>query len=182
MTTSDDDSSRTGGASPRPPASRSLFTSRWRGPLALAILFLAIDQFSKYWIDSRWEIGRWQTVIPHFFDLVHLRNTGAAWGMFRGQTVLLAVLSLLVMAGLWWKFDALVEGWRERGIAMGLVLGGIVGNLIDRLARGSVVDFLLFYYRSFQWPAFNVADTCICCGVGLFILSSLFRDHDGRTP
>ena len=117
-------------------------------------------------------------ILPGFFSIVHVRNTGAAWGILRGQTMLLAILSVGVGAGIVLRFRQLVEGHRERVWALGLVLGGIAGNLVDRVLWGSVIDFLSFYYRSFEWPAFNVADSAISCGVGLFVLSSLMRKQD----
>jgi signal peptidase II len=107
-----------------------------------------------------------------------MRNTGAAWGMLPNQTGLLAVFSLVVATILLWRFDYLVETWAERAIALALVLSGIVGNLIDRVFRGEVVDFILLFYRSFHWPAFNVADSAITCGVAVFVISSFIRPPD----
>ena len=155
--------------------------SWWKLPLLIALLIAAADQFTKMLVIRRLPLRADHVVVPDFFHLVHLRNTGAAWGMMRGQTAWLALLSILVFMFVIWKFPALTEGRRERALGLGLVLGGIAGNLIDRLGRGEVVDFLLFYYRSFQWPAFNLADSAICTGVAIFILSTLFREHHEHT-
>ncbi|MCF7855397.1 MAG: signal peptidase II [Candidatus Pacebacteria bacterium] len=154
---------------------RSWWFSRTRLPLAILFLTALCDQISKYVIVSHWHPGAHLVVIPNFFHIVHVRNTGAAWGMFRGQTIPLAVLSILVFAFIWWRFRHLAGGHAERAAGLSLVCGGIVGNLIDRLFRGDVVDFLLFYYRDFQWPAFNVADSAICVGVAIFVISSFFN-------
>jgi len=146
--------------------------------LALGLAVLALDQVTKGLILLHWPLGYHRQVIPGLFSLVHFHNPGAAWGMFARHTELLAVLSAVVLAALVIWFDRLVEGFPERALALGLVFGGIGGNLIDRVAYGEVVDFLLFYWRSFQWPAFNVADSAISCGVAAFVLSSFFRHRE----
>lgn len=151
------------------------FLSPWRLPGLVAGLVFAMDQATKAWVLTEMEIGEIRHVFPSFFHLVHFRNSGAAWGMFQGRTTVLAFLSIAILAGIVWRFSDLTEGRRERALALGLVIGGTIGNLYDRLFRGEVVDFLLFFFRSFKWPAFNVADSAICCGVGLFIASSFFR-------
>jgi signal peptidase II len=144
----------------------------------MALALVAADQGTKALVAASWPLGSEFTVIPGFFHLVHMRNTGAAWGMLPNQTGLLAVFSLVVATILLWRFDYLVETWAERAIALALVLSGIVGNLIDRVFRGEVVDFILLFYRSFHWPAFNVADSAITCGVAVFVISSFIRPPD----
>ncbi len=158
------------------PGTLSFIQSRVGLPGLLFVVIVILDQLSKYLVLTQWPIGSNHVVIRGFFNLVHLRNTGAAWGMFRGQSQILAALSILVFAFIIWKFHHLSDHFSERAVALGLILGGIGGNLIDRVLHGEVVDFLLFYYRSFQWPAFNVADSAICVGVAIFVISSLFRD------
>ena len=145
-------------------------------PLGIAFAVVALDQGTKFLVCSN--LRAWTSridVLPGFFSLVHVCNTGAAWGILRGQTLLLAVLSVLVAVGILSRFGHLAEGHAERIWALGLILGGIAGNLVDRIMWGHVIDFLSFYFRSFEWPAFNVADSAISCGVGLFVLSSLMR-------
>lgn len=141
----------------------------------LALVLAAADQGSKWWILNHFAIGEHRTVIAGFFDLVYWRNTGAAWGMFAQGTLWLGVLSVVVLALMAWQFYPLTSGRLERVIGLALVLGGIVGNLVDRFGRGAVVDFLLFYYRTFQWPAFNVADSAITVGVFLYVVSVLLE-------
>lgn len=148
-------------------------------PLGISLGVVLLDQATKYLVCK--DLTVWTSridVLPGVFSIVHVRNTGAAWGILRGQAVLLAVLSIGVGAAIVLRFRQLVEGHRERVWALGLVLGGIAGNLVDRVLWGSVIDFLSFYYRSFEWPAFNVADSAISCGVGLFVVSSLMRRQD----
>ena len=151
---------------------------RLAGGLALALA--AADQGSKWWILNQFALGEHQTVIAGFFDLVYWRNTGAAWGMFSQGTLWLGVLSTIVLVLMVWQFYQLTSGKLERVIGLALVLGGIVGNLVDRFGRGAVIDFLLFYYRTFQWPAFNIADSAITVGVFLYVMSVLLEGAEKR--
>jgi signal peptidase II len=140
-----------------------------------------LDQAAKMAVTAyRDELAGHVVIIPHFFHLVYVRNTGAAWGMLRGHGQVLAVLSMLVFVFIMWKFPVLVEGMPERGLALGMVLGGIIGNLFDRVVRGEVIDFLHFFYGRFEWPAFNVADSAICVGVVTYVLSSLLHPRRGE--
>jgi len=149
-----------------------------------------LDQITKCYIVSLWPSGQGQlVVIPHVFHLVHFRNTGAAWGIFADHPRLLTALSVLVLFVLIWNLQHLVHDRWERALAVGLIMGGIAGNLVDRVFRGAVVDFLFLFYKSFRWPAFNIADSGISCGVCLFLLSSILfpipdqpADHELSPP
>jgi signal peptidase II len=163
------------------PRGRSLVLRFWRLPLLLGLVVLALDQATKLLVLRHWPVGACHPVIPGFFSLVHCRNPGAAWSLFTDYTDLLTILSVVVLLVLALSFDRLVEGFPERAVALGVVFGGIAGNLIDRMAYGEVVDFLLFYWRTFQWPVFNLADSAITCGVATFVLSSFFRRAPGES-
>ena len=143
----------------------------WPGVAALAVL--ALDQLTKFMVYTIWPIpGENElVVIPGFFSLVHWRNLGAAWGIFARHTWLLAVVSLAAALGVALFFKRLSEGKPVLAMAYGILLGGIVGNLVDRtfFAEG-VVDFLAFRW----WPAFNVADSAITCSVVFLMAHSLF--------
>lgn len=143
--------------------------------LGIGFVVIALDQYTKYRILHGLEIGESIPVIPNFFAIVFVCNTGAAWGMFADKTMFLAALSAIVFLVIAVYFRRVTEDLPERVIAIALVLSGIGGNLIDRLWHRCVVDFLSFSFRSFEWPAFNVADSAICCGVGLYLLSSFLR-------
>lgn len=111
-------------------------------------------------------------VIPGFFNIVYVGNIGAAWGLFAGQKIF---LSLFAVAALWAIFcfrRQLEIDRRPVQLAFGLLVGGIVGNLVDRLWHGFVIDFLDFYLPivDYRWPAFNIADCGIVIGVGLFLI------------
>jgi signal peptidase II len=129
-------------------------------------------------------------VIHGFFNLVHVRNTGGAFGIFGGEkgglgSLLFVVISLIAIGSILFLFIRLREDEKTLSLSLSLVLSGAIGNLIDRLRLGEVVDFLDFYLFSFHWPAFNIADSAICLGIGLMALELLIRDHkkkiaDGR--
>jgi len=144
------------------------------------IILLALDQLTKYWVVKEIPFGTRQTVIPGFFNLTHVTNTGAAWGILSGRYWLLLSISALVFLTAIWFMRTLTEGWTERYFAVFLILSGILGNSIDRIFRGAVVDFLQFYIGKYAWPSFNIADSCICVGVFIYILSSLFRPERKR--
>lgn len=153
--------------------------SRW--PLVIALSIVVLDHITKYLVVSRLSEGSRITIIRDFFDLVHYRNPGAAWGILAAQTPLLSIVSILVIIVVVVAFPKITERVPERCLALGLVIGGIVGNLIDRVLWGEVIDFLDFYLASYHWPAFNVADSAISCGVCLFIFSSFFQhEHAGN--
>jgi signal peptidase II len=142
--------------------------------ISITGILLIADQITKAVIEKY--LDKTIEVIPGFFSLVKVGNSGAAWGMFAGQRWLLLAISIIFFLGVIFFFRSLTEGWRERYYATALVLSGILGNSIDRIWRGGfVVDFLDFYVKGYHWPAFNVADSAICIGVGIFIISSWKR-------
>ena len=147
-------------------------------PLAWLLAVVVFDQLTKGLVMAYFGLYELQPVIPGLFNLTYLTNTGAAFGMLAGaQTIWrqvffvgVAVAAIGVMVFSYRQFRS--QG-RIFAHAIGLIAGGAVGNLIDRLRFGAVVDFLDFYVGTHHWPAFNVADSAICVGVGLFILGSL---------
>ena len=142
----------------------------------LGTLVFALDQESKQLVLKWLLLGQAVQIIPGFFSLNLVTNTGAAWGIMRGQGLwltALAIAALLVL--LFVRRHFTYVGLMPR-IALGLLLGGIGGNLADRLMYGHVVDFLDFYVGKWHWPAFNVADSSICIGVGLYLIDSFRRE------
>ena len=115
-------------------------------------------------------------VIPNVFDLAYVANRGCAWGMFQGQVWPLAVFGALALALLIWKRRSVFGVGRSAAVAEVLLYAGIVGNLIDRIFRGYVIDFLDFHWYAHHFPCFNLADTFICVAAGLLILCS-FEKH-----
>ena len=140
--------------------------------LLIAVTIVALDQFTKWLVVSLIMPEESRVVISGFFNLVNWRNTGAAWGILQDYNLVLAAISLLTVLAFYLfrhTFQLHRPGPR---IALGLITGGIIGNLIDRARVGHVIDFLFFYIGRYHWPAFNVADSAICVGVGLYIILS----------
>lgn len=157
-----------------------LAKGRW---LWLALAVLAADQITKQAVSKTLEPGGLVVVIPGLFNLVHTNNAGVAFGMLADAhsawiASILILFSLGVMGLLAWLLmsDRIPGLMGQVGAA--LILGGAAGNVIDRVFRHSVVDFLDFYFRGYHWPAFNVADSAIVIGGGLIILSLLGEQRE----
>jgi signal peptidase II len=119
-------------------------------------------------------------VVDGFFNLVNVGNTGAAWSLFSGRSTALALLAVATLIAIFaWRHQL---GLRSRPvqISFGLLCGGILGNLLDRLFYGHVIDFLDFHFGSYIYPTFNVADSGICVGVGIYLLYSLFQAESSQ--
>ena len=142
-------------------------------PLLVAIGIILLDQATKEWVRGTFSLLETHPVIPGLFNLTYIRNTGAAWGLFRGQNLALALLALTMLVVLVVFRRRFLPPGRPHRIALGLLCGGIVGNLFDRLRLDYVTDFLDFHWQAWHFPAFNVADAAICIGVGIYILGSL---------
>ena len=150
-------------------------------PLAAALAVLVLDRLTKWWALSSLRIvdpltgtvrSRTVGLIPGALDFTYAENTGAAFSIFHNHPVILTAVSLTIAVAIfWWYWRAPREHTGMR-VALGLVLGGAIGNLIDRIVRGSVVDFIHAFWRNHHWPTFNVADSAICVGIALLILWS----------
>lgn len=143
----------------------------------VAFLVLLLDQLSKQAVLRYLDISKQRVVVDGFFKFVHWGNTGAAWSLFHGQNKLLAVIAALALVVLYFTRHHFELGSLPGQISLGLISGGILGNLIDRLVYGHVIDFIRFYLEQrggseIGFPAFNVADSAICVGVGLVFLIS----------
>jgi len=150
----------------------------------LALLVFALDQFTKWLVLHYLPEGDERVLIPGFFRFVHWGNTGAAWSLFRGNNGPLALVALFALVALWLTRHHFDSHRLAGQIAFGLIFGGIAGNLTDRLLPGrhAVVDFIYFYLHrrggdEIGFPAFNVADTAICTGVGLIFLITWKNEH-----
>ena len=141
--------------------------------ILIIVGIVCLDQATKFAVISRFALGDYVHVIKGLFDLRYVRNTGAAWGMFSGYGSFLVVLSIVMLVVMFVCRKQFLYDTRLHRVAGGLMAGGIVGNLIDRIKWGFVIDFLDFYRGPRHFPAFNVADSAICVGVGLYILSQV---------
>lgn len=157
--------------------------SRFCLAFALALGGLIADQASKWWmLDKVGIASRPPIEITSFFNLVMVWNKGISFGMFAGQEAawFLIIMALVIVAVLlvW------LARCRERLIAaaIGLIVGGALGNVIDRLRFGAVADFFDFHLMGYHWPAFNIADSLIFIGVVLLCWDSMFRAHSEKKP
>jgi len=151
-----------------------------------AVLVLALDQATKWLVLHHIHPHQEIPVLGKFFCLTHVLNRGAAWGMFASFThsnVVLASFSILTILGLWFLRHTLATVNLPHRIAFGLIIGGIFGNLTDRILHGSVVDFLDFYLGETigRWPAFNIADSAICVGVLFYLLVTFWPSKPGAS-
>ena len=167
-----------GQSKPEDPRSKIDRFLAYRRLWVLGLVVFALDQATKSWINARLPLGSYGPgahipVFPGFFYLVHVGNTGAAWSMFTGASTLLGLLAVGTLAAvfLWRRQLGLRQPVAQ--MAFGLLCGGIVGNLTDRLVHGHVIDFIDLHFGAYVYPTFNVADSGICVGVFAYILWSL---------
>jgi len=149
--------------------------------LVVSLLVVAVDQLTKFQVTQSLELYQRIPVLP-FFDLVRLHNTGAAFSFLAGasgwQNWLFTGVAIVVSGGvLWWLSQLPPRGKAVLAMGLALLLGGAIGNLIDRLVSGYVVDFILLYYGGWSYPAFNVADSAITCGVVLVLIDGLVLER-----
>lgn len=153
----------------------SLLTPSNRRVGLVALLVLISDQLTKALVLRFLGYEQEKVVIDGFFKLVYWGNTGAAWSLFRGNNGALAIVAIAALFILFLNRKHFDSGTALSQIAFGLIIGGVIGNLIDRIRVHHVIDFLYFYLERtgrppLDFPAFNVADTAICTGVGLIFL------------
>lgn len=147
--------------------------------LVISLFVVLLDQYTKWLVLERFQLGESVPVIPDFFNLTYVRNTGAAFGLlaeahpsFRVPFFLL--VPIVALGAIIYIFRKLPAEDLKLSVALSLVTGGAIGNLIDRAQHGFVVDFLDFHWKSqYHFPAFNVADSAICVGVGILMLDLL---------
>lgn len=142
----------------------------------LIVLVLVLDQVTKTWIQNDTALHGHIEIIPDFFYLTYVLNTGAAWSMLAGHQVFLELLAAVVIGVLLYVLGSRkdLSALTRTGIA--LMIAGAAGNLLDRLLLGAVRDFLDFYIFGYDFPVFNVADMSLCIGVFLLILDSLIAE------
>ncbi len=147
--------------------------------LFIAFIVVLLDRWSKHAVALHIALYAHIQIIPGFFRLTHTENTGAAFSLFAdspapwktAMLITFSVVALVIVSILLWKNE---HARVATGIGLALIMGGALGNLWDRLARGRVVDFLLVYYKQYQWPVFNLADSAIVIGATLLVLEIMF--------
>jgi signal peptidase II len=162
-------------------------TPKLRIGLAAFLITLAIDLGSKFLIEANLHFGDRVEVIEGFFYLTHVRNPGAAFGMGANAPKLFRLtffigVSTVAVGIILWFFYKLAPGDRLSALALGMILGGAVGNLVDRIRYQEVVDFLHFrLWQGYSWPDFNFADSFIVVGVGLLVLELLATEGQSES-
>lgn len=148
--------------------------------LLLIIGIVVLDQLTKWWVVASFRMFESVVLIPGFLSFTRRFNTGAAWSLFEGQTVFFIVLTIIAL-GLFsvLLYQAYQQHHRIEMFGMALMIGGAVGNFIDRVRLGGVIDFIDVLIVTYDFPVFNVADSALTVGVGLYILGVFL--HEQRT-
>jgi len=157
--------------------------SRYRILLVTTLLVLVLDQVSKFYIDQNFKLYQSLPVIRDFFSITYVRSQGAAFGMLAQSSYrvpFFIAVALIAAVVIIWAIHRLRKDQRLAGISLSLIFSGAVGNLIDRVRFGEVIDFLDAHWYQHHWPAFNVADSAISIGVGLLMFDMLREDRRKR--
>ncbi|MCJ8011345.1 signal peptidase II [Paenibacillus sp. KQZ6P-2] len=149
----------------------------------LALIAFLVDQGTKFIITKQMEIGQEIPVIGNFFVITSIRNKGAAFGILPNRRWFFVVITIVVVIAIIWYMEKVRKTSSRKllPIALSLVMGGALGNFLDRALYGEVVDFLMLNFGSYTFPIFNIADSCICIGVALIFVDSLI-DLNNTTP
>lgn len=147
----------------------------------IALIVFLLDQGTKWIIATQMRLGEQRSVIGDFFLITSHRNTGAAFSILEGQRWFFLVITPIVVIGIVWYMQKMKQsGSKMLLLGLSLILGGAVGNFLDRALTGEVVDFLQFNFGNYTFPIFNIADSGIVIGVGLVLLDSLLGAKKGE--
>ena len=150
--------------------------------LWLSVVIIVLDQVSKLYIDQAFTLYQQKPVIDGFFNLTLAYNKGAAFSFLADengwQRWLFTGLAVIVSGVIFYWLKGLKKREKITAISLSLILGGAIGNVIDRIAYGHVIDFLDFHYQQYHYPAFNIADSAITIGAALLIFHTLFGKHE----
>ncbi len=154
--------------------------NKYRKLAVVAGLVVIFDQITKAVVQNTLPLYHSISVIPGFFSITHIRNPGGAFGLMASQSsslrkLLFILLSSLAICLICYFYKNTPKKYSMLATGFSLILGGAVGNLIDRIRFGEVVDFLDFYIGNYHWPAFNVADSAISVGIAIFLFHLLFK-------
>ncbi|MCK5071624.1 MAG: lipoprotein signal peptidase [Desulfocapsa sp.] len=151
----------------------------------LVLVVIVLDQLTKIWVVNNFRLYETLEIIPGFFSFTYLTNKGAAFGFLASVDsawrhyffLILASVALVLIVITWFRIR---KDHRFYGPALALIAGGAIGNVIDRLRLGAVVDFFDFYVAGRHWPAFNIADSAITVGVALFLLANFMEERQKK--
>lgn len=139
----------------------------------ITAVVLMLDQFIKILVNKYIEFGKVISIIPNFFNLTNIKNTGAAFSILQDNTLLLIILTVIIIIILDKYIKKEKNFTKLSSLSLGLIMGGIFGNLLDRIIHHGVIDYLSFKIFNYNAPIFNLADTTIVVGVLLFLISSI---------
>lgn len=146
----------------------------------IALLVIAFDQLTKWMIVKKMEYGESIEIIENLLYITSHRNRGAAWGILQGQMWFFYIITIAVIIGLVYYIQKLAKESRLLGVSLGLMLGGAIGNFIDRVVRQEVVDFVHTYIFSYSFPVFNIADAALSIGVGLLVIYMFLEEKNAK--
>ncbi len=144
---------------------------------------LVLDQLSKIYIDNTFVLSQSKQIIANFFHITYVRNPGAAFGILSDSSIRIPffiTVSIIASLGIIWYLRQIDQSQKWQHLALGLIFSGAVGNLIDRIRFGEVIDFIDVHWYNWHWPAFNVADSCICVGVTILLLCSWHEERQKK--
>ena len=146
----------------------------------IALFVILLDQITKWLIVSKMNFGDSITIIENVLYITSHRNAGAAWGILQGQMWLFYVITLIVIGAIIYYLQKAARGKWMLGVSLGLMLGGAIGNFLDRVIRKQVVDFIHTYIFGYNFPVFNIADSALCIGVILLMISMLRDERETK--
>lgn len=143
----------------------------------IALFVIALDQLTKYLIVKKMELGESIEVIEDFLYITSHRNRGAAWGILEGQMWFFYIVTVVVIIGIIYYIQKAAKGKILFGVSLGFMLGGAIGNFIDRVFRNEVVDFVNTYIFGYDFPVFNIADSALVIGVAMLMIQMLLEER-----
>ncbi|WP_160720110.1 signal peptidase II [Bacillus sp. USDA818B3_A] len=146
----------------------------------IAIFVILLDQFTKWLIVNNMLLGESIPIINNVLYITSHRNRGAAWGILQGQMWLFYVITIVVIVGIIYYLHKAARGKMLLGVSLALMLGGAIGNFIDRVLRKEVVDFIHTYIFSYNFPVFNIADSALVIGVILLMIQMLLDERGSK--
>ena len=154
-------------------------TQKYKTLLLIIVGMVFLDQATKLYIDSNMELHQSIQVIKNFFQITYIRNSGAAFGILSGfkspwLTLFFVLISVVAIGIIMFYYHKTPENQRLTLVSFALIMSGAIGNFIDRVFYGEVIDFLYFHWYQHYWPAFNIADSCITIGVSLLLWDMFF--------
>ena len=148
----------------------------------ISLILLTLDQLVKLLVKSNFKLHEELELIPNFFSLHYLQNDGAAFSILQNKTYLLVIVAIICLSIMVYYIQKEKEFTKLSSVSLGLILGGIIGNLLDRIIYKKVMDYLSFTFFTYSFPVFNIADIGITVGALLLIISSFKEEQHKKAP